>query len=782
MGVKLLCFCCCLCCCFCSLALFGQDRTIMCVDSISGSVIDKFQVEITNQIRPTQFSAKKGIVRLSSILGDTLILLVSSKNHENKTLIILPNHLEITVKLQHKTVQLDEVKVQNSSVHSTSEVGKLSLSKKDIEKLPTLLGESDPIRVMQLLPGIQSSGDGNGIFVRGGGIDQNLVQLDGMPIYNISHLFGFFSVFNSGAIQKMEIHKGGMPAEYGGRVSSVIDITSQVASLKNRKVEVSLGLLSAAITVQQPLKRDTSSLMISGRRTYYDGIKKMFISDKSKYNTNYYFYDIQAKYYHRWNSKNKMTISAFIVKDEFSYNDNVTQEFKNDINWATFFLQSSYRHDFNSFNALETSVGISSYDNRSNLSLFSYAMGIESLNNDLVSKINFVNQKYASLKIKIGVEGLFHQISPNNFSASGVQNTVQISSNLKLYSQELTSYFSAVYQPNERFKMDVGIRFTHFQQLGPFQRYEFLSSTQPVMTDSYSKNQNVKSYFNPEPRISLNYQLSTTSSIKFGASKNYQYIHLVPLSSITLPTDVWMPSSKLIQPQSGEQYSLGYYRTFRHQIEVSAEVYYKFMDHLIEYKEGVISVIKVQSNFDENFFFGSGESYGIEWLLRKNSGKFSGWIGYTLAASTRSFPEIENGRTFWAKNDRRNDISCVLTYQISSKWSGTAVFVYKTGNAITIPLSRYFINGNIVNTYSEKNAYRLPAYHRADVSVSYTNKKTEKMESIFNFSIFNVYAQQNPFYVYYETSGDLSKFQIKTNAKQVSLFTFIPSISWKCIF
>ena len=205
MGVKLLCFCCCLCCCFCSLALFGQDRTIMCVDSISSSVIDKFQVEITNQIRPTQFSAKKGIVRLSSILGDTLILLVSSKNHENKTLIILPNHLEITVKLQHKTVQLDEVKVQNASVHSTSEVGKLSLSKKDIEKLPTLLGESDPIRVMQLLPGIQSSGDGNGIFVRGGGIDQNLVQLDGMPIYNISHLFGFFSVFNSGAIQKMEM-------------------------------------------------------------------------------------------------------------------------------------------------------------------------------------------------------------------------------------------------------------------------------------------------------------------------------------------------------------------------------------------------------------------------------------------------------------------------------------------------------------------------------------------------------------------------------------------------
>lgn len=768
--------------CFFSSFLYGQKRKIVCVDSSSNSLVDQFQVALLDTKHKVEYTSKKGSVILDQQSEDTLYLLVTSKNYERRFITVYPIDFEVIVKLQKKTLQLEEVNVQRSTVHSSTEVGKLTLTKKEIEKLPTLLGESDPIRVMQLLPGIQSSGDGNGIFVRGGGIDQNLVLLDGMPIYNISHLFGFFSVFNSGAIQKMEIHKGGMPAEYGGRVSSVIDITSQAANLRTRKVEVSLGLLSAAMTVQQPLKKDTSSLMISGRRTYYDGIKKLFLSDQSKYNTNYYFYDFQAKYYHRWNTKNKLTLSAFIVHDNFIYDDNITNEFKNDIDWGTLLFQSTYRHDFNSFNSLESSVGISSYDNSSNLSVFSYSMGLKSLNNDIVSKINFVHQKYSAFKIKVGVEGLFHQISPNNYSAAGVQNTVQIANRLKLYSQEFTGYFSATYQPNDLFRMDAGIRLTNYQQLGPFQRYDFSSSTEAIVAESISKNQIVKSYIYPEPRLSMNYQLSSNASLKFGATKNYQYLHLVPVSSITLPTDVWMPSSQLIQPQSGEQYSLGYYRTFKHQIEASTEVYYKRMDHLIEYKEGVISVIKLQSNFDENFFFGTGESYGIEWLLRKNSGKFTGWIGYTLSASTRSFPDIENGRTFWAKNDRRNDISCVLSYQISPKWSSTFVFVYKTGNAITIPMSRYFINGNIVNTYSEKNSYRLPAYHRADVSISYTNKKTEKFESTFNFSVFNVYAQQNPFYVYYQTSGDISKYQIQTTAKQVSLFTFIPSISWKCIF
>jgi outer membrane usher protein FimD/PapC len=244
-----------------------------------------------------------------------------------------------------------------------------------------------------------------------------------------------------------------------------------------------------------------------------------------------------------------------------------------------------------------------------------------------------------------------------------------------------------------------------------------------------------------------------------------------------------VPSSSIIKPQEGKQISLGYFKTFENKgIEFSVETYYKRMNNLIEYKEGVMSLVSLQSNYDDNFFFGKGESYGIEWLARKNIGKWNGWLGYTLSKSTRSFPDIETGRVYYAKNDRRHDISFVVNYELSSKWTLSGVFVFKSGNAITIPLSRYILQGNIINTYSPKNAYRIPPYHRADLSVTYTYKKTEKREESFNFSVYNVYGRQNPFYIYYETKGDLSKFSIETKAKQVSLFTILPSISWKIAF
>lgn len=770
-------FICCL-----SFILNAQECTLRCFDSISNVSIDKFEVQLFTPLKPQRITSRKGVVRLSSSSTDTLLCIVHVKNYEIRQQFIVFDGRTYHLPLVRKTLNLSQVDVAQSLKHSSTDGGKITLTRKEIEKLPTLLGENDPIRVMQLLPGIQSSGDGNGIYVRGGGIDQNLVLLDGMPVYNISHLFGFFSVFNSGSIQKIEIHKGGMPSEYGGRVSSVIDITSQAANLKNQKIDLSLGILSAAVTVQQPIKKDTSSLMISARRTYYDGIKKLFLSDQSKYNTNYYFYDIQSKYYHRWNMYNRLVLSAFIVHDNFIYDDNISNEFKNNIDWGTLFVQANFRHEFQNKSFWETNAGVSSYKNSSKLSVFNYQMGLNSVNNDLVFKTFYSTDSKKNWNYKIGIENIFHQNAPNNFNATGVQNSMQIQNDFKLYCNELSAFFSSAYQPFSNLKLDAGLRLTNYQQIGPFKRYDFTSGILPIALQSFGPNQSVHRYFYPEPRFAINYQLSSNSSFKFAATKNYQYLHLVPVSSITLPTDVWVPSSQLIQPQSGEQYSFGYFQTFPFRIEGSMEFYYKKMNRLIEYKEGVLSVIKLQSNFDDNFYFGRGESYGVEWLLRKASGKFSGWIGYTLSASTRTFPDIENGRVFWAKNDRRHDISCVLTYEISPKWNVSTVFVYKTGNAITIPLSRYIINGNIVNTYSEKNTYRLPAYHRADISVTYINKKTETFESSFNFSIFNVYAQQNPFYVYFQTSGDISKFQIETKAKQVSLFTFIPSISWKCVF
>ena len=385
--------------------------------------------------------------------------------------------------------------------------------------------------------------------------------------------------------------------------------------------------------------------------------------------------------------------------------------------------------------------------------------------------------------LKIGLDNTFHVISPNNFQANGGESKFNYNDLRKLYSNEGALYVSNEVKLNDKIEISLGIRMSTFQQFGPYTRFDYSKGYGLKDSIVYPSGNIVCNYINPEPRLSASYVITATSSLKAGFSQNYQYIHLAPVSSISLPTDVWIPSSSVVKPQIGRQYSLGYYRDYpAKNIETSVEVYYKQMNNLIEYKEGVLSLIKLQSNYDDNFFFGKGQSYGIEFFAKKTIGKMTGWLGYALSKSTRNFKDIEDGATFYAKNDRRHDISLVFNYEINKKWSFSGVFTYKTGNAMTIPLSRYFLQGNIINTYSPKNSYRIPAYHRCDVSLTYQVLKTETKESSINFSIYNVYGRQNPFYLYFETTGDISKFSVQTKAKQVSLFTILPSISYKFAF
>ena len=685
---------------------------------------------------------------------------------------------------REKTQQLEQaiVKTKNSGIEQT-EVGVLTLTKKELEKLPQFLGENDPIKAMQLLPGIQSSGDGNGIYVRGGGIDQNLITLDDIPIYNVSHLFGFFSVFNANTIQKIELHKGGMPANFGGRVSSVIAITTSNGSLNKWKVDGNIGALASTLTVQGPIKKDTSSLLISMRRTYVDLLKNIFIGNNLNFQTNYFFYDLNFKYFHQLNAKNKLYVTGFMGADYFMYDDTKEKTFSNKINWSTKLISSKLIHKINETSSLTTTIGLTDYRMDFNASIYNYAFDLNSSNKDLVAKIEYVNKKSNQLTYRIGIDNTYHQISPNNFEANGGEAKYNYSDVKKLNSNEGAIYVSGDYKLSPKLELSAGIRLSTFLQLGPYTRYDYSKGYGLKDSIQFSSGKIISSYMNPEPRISLSYNLSTNTSIKAGFSQNYQYIHLAPVSSISLPTDVWIPSSSIVKPQIGRQYSIGYYKLFPEKnIEFSMEVYYKQMNNLIEYKEGVLSLIKLQSNYDDNFFFGKGQSYGIEFFGKKSIGKITGWLSYTLSKSTRNFNDIENGRTFYAKNDRRHDISLVFNYEINSKWSLSGIFTYKTGNAMTIPVSRYFLQGNILNTYSPKNSYRIPAYHRADISVTYQLKKTNSRESSINFSVYNVYGRQNPFYIYFETKGDITKFSVETKAKQVSLFTILPSISYKFAF
>jgi hypothetical protein len=683
---------------------------------------------------------------------------------------------------ENKELEKAIVKTKNSGILET-EVGGLSLTKKELEKLPLFLGERDPFKALQLLPGIQSSGDGNGIYVRGGGIDQNLITLDDIPIYNVSHLFGFFSVFNTNTIQKIDIHKGGMPANFGGRISSVIAITTENGNLKRWKVDGNIGILAATLTFQGPIKKDTSSLLFSMRRTYVDLLQNIFIGNNSNFQSNYYFYDINFKYFHRINAKNKLYLTGFMGADYFLYNDTKDKTFSNEINWGTKLLSAKLIHTINEKASLSITQGVTNYQMNFGASIYSYSFNLLSSTKDYVSKIEYLWNNSKRSTWRIGVDNTYHIVSPNNFQANGGEAKFNYSDLKKLNSNEAAFYISNEFKIHPKIEISAGLRISWFMQLGPFTRYDYSKGYGLKDSTYYGSSAIVSNFVNPEPRISACYTVSPNASIKAGFSQNYQYIHLAPVSSISLPTDVWVPSSSIIKPQMGRQFSIGYYKQFpKKKVETSVEVYYKKMNNLIEYKEGVLSLIKLQSNYDDNFYFGKGQSYGIEFFAKKTMGKTTGWIGYTLSKSTRNFNDIENGKTFYAKNDRRHDLAFVFNYEMSPRISFSCIFTYKTGNAMTIPLSRYFLQGNIVNTYSPKNSYRIPPYHRADISMTYQFKKTEKKESSINLSIYNVYGRQNPFYMYFETTGDLTKFSIETKVKQVSLFTILPSISYKFCF
>ncbi len=767
---------------FLSISFWGYSQTHYSwkvVDKETNAILKSAQCKLNNTLLQPDSTAFFSVSDMD--FSDTIyVLTIRCQGYNSQTIIVKDlAEFKSEYSLVPKIQKLKEIIIKGTN-SKKNDVGNMQLSQQQIEKLPTFLGENDMLKAIQLLPGIQSSGDGNGIYVRGGGIDQNLIIYDEISLYNISHLFGFFSVFNSNAISKVDIYKSGIPANYGGRVSSVIGIQSQTGNFKKWKGEVGIGLLATNIAFDGPIKKDTSSLLFAVRRTYVDYFNKL-LSSKSNFQSDYYFYDANFKYTHKINNRNKFILSGISGKDDFIYNDRLNNTFSNNINWQTQLISSQWISEVTDKLQSKLTFGFVNYAMVFGAGIYNYSLDLTSKIQDYTLKNEWSHSYNDKSKFVFGVEVIKHQISPNNFSVQGETTDTKFDKALKLNSFEYNAFAFENIQLNDRWKLMAGIRYSIFQQLGPFQR---LVLTENLVTDSiyYPKNKTIALYHNPEPRLQISYDYSEKTKMNFTYSSNYQYIHLAPVSSISLPTDVWVPSSSVIKPQVGHQVSLGYSTTFiQDKIQFSSEVYFKKMENLIEYKEGVMSLISMQSNYDNNFFFGTGQSYGIEFLVKKNVGKATGWIGYTLSKSTRNFPDIENNRTFYAKNDRRHDLSLVLNYEINDKWSFSTVFVFKSGNAMTIPLSRYILQGNVVNTYSQKNSYRIEPYHRMDISFNYLIKKTEKIEQNLNFSVYNVYARQNPFYIYFETTGDLSKFAIQTKAKQVSLFTILPSISWKVV-
>ncbi len=731
----------------------------------------------------------------------------------------LDKNFVLDISLLPKSVEMNEVVVSaerpDQNIKS-SQMGSTTLDIKQIKNLPAFMGEVDILKTIQLLPGVKSAGDGQtGFYVRGGGPDQNLILLDEAVVYNASHLMGFFSVFNGDAIKNVTLTKGGMPAQYGGRLSSVLDITMKDGNNQKLQVDGGIGLIASRITVQGPIKKDTSSFIISARRTYVDAITKpIFDNWKTEFKgTSYYFYDLNTKFNYRFNNKNTLYLSGYFGKDVFVFRD-AGSGFNVNTNWGNATASMRWNHIYSSKLVSNTSLIYSYYNFSFGALQDDFTFNIFSGIRDHNVKTDFSWFPAARHNIKFGANYVFHVFIPTNVSAKEGETKFDLGDVVKLYSHEARVYAGDDWELTDRLKINAGAQFSYYAQVGPFTRFLKDSLTKVTSTVVYAPGKKITSYNGLEPRLAARYELSKSLSLKASYTKNYQYVHLASISSVSLPTDVWMPSTDLIKPQIGNQVALGIFKNFKQNMfETSVEVYYKTMQNLIEYKEGAQPQDNVKDNPDNSFTFGTGKAYGAEFFLKKKAGKFTGWVGYTLSWTTRTFAAINYGQTYFAKYDRRHDVSLVGTYEMSARWLFSSVFVFNTGNRGTLPNSLYYFEQSVNVDYGGRNAYQFPNYSRLDLSATFTpnqnkriERKQKRMEARYirkgkdvskiklprkfarnfsdswTFSVFNAYNRHNPYFIYFDTKGSILKGDFTVQAKQVSLFPVLPSITWNFKF
>jgi hypothetical protein len=780
---------------FIGMPLFSQKYTV------SGYIKDKHTGEdllganimVKDQNIGTTTNAY-GFYSLSIPAGEYEIIYSFVGYEEVVEKIKLNSNKKLNISLETSAIISQEVIVsgeKNKNVED-SKMSVIKLPVETIKTLPAFMGEVDILKTLQLLPGIQSAGDGNsGFYVRGGGPDQNLVLLDEATVYNAAHLFGFFSVFNADAIKDMEIYKGGMPAEYGGRISSVLDISMKNGNMNKYQVEGGIGTIASRLTVQGPIVKEKSSFIISGRRTYADILIQPFIKETSPFKgSGYFFYDLNAKLNYRFSDKDRLYLSAYYGKDIFDFRSKEAN-FNVKIPWGNGTGSIRWNHLFNSKFFSNTTLVASDYKFQTTIE-----MGDEDKPNEGMRFIQnsgvrdyYIKQDFTLLPnpkhtIKFGLNYIYHIFTPNSVNAKLGETEYDFSSVQKQKAHDAAIYIGDDFKISDKVTIYGGFRAAMFNQVGKFVRYvkdENLMNN--IDTITYGKGESVAFYDSYEPRASIKVSLDKNSSVKASFMQNKQFIHLASLSASTLPTDLWVPCSDVVKPQGGRQYAIGYFRNFfNDHFETSVEAYYKSLYDLIEYADGALPGDDVNDNPDNYFIFGDGYSYGAELFIKKRTGRFTGWIGYTWSKTERIFDDINGGEPFPAKYDRRHDLSLTTTYQITEKWTASLVFVFATGNTTTLPIARYMIDGDLISEYGPRNSYRMDPYHRLDLSVTYQHKKTDKWESSWNFSIFNVYNRKNPYFIYLEDKGSVETGDFTTTAKQISLIPILPSITWNFKF
>lgn len=691
------------------------------------------------------------------------------------SIINLTENKKLNFKLETNSVTLEEVVIsaekKNENIVS-DKVGVEKIEIKEIKKIPVLFGEQDVIKILTLTPGVKTTGEGSGgMFVRGGNNSQNLVLLDEAIVYNTNHLMGFFSTFNSDAIKDLTLYKGTAPAEYGGRISSVMDIKMNEGNNRKYHVGGGIGLISSKLWVEGPIVKDKGSFLITGRRTYADLFLKLS-PDENMQNNQLYFYDLNVKANYKINENNRIFLSGYFGRDVVGFADRFG------IDWGNVTGTLRWNHIWNSKLFSNTSLIYSDYDYKVAITRdadeeFSLTSIIKNWN----FKQDFQYFLNNNNTLTFGFSSQYHTITPGQleFSETSEMTAPELQDR---YALENALFISNKWNVGDKFKMTYGLRLNSFTTLGAGDFYTYDADGNVLDTTSYKSNEVVQSYLHLEPRINMTYILSPASSVKASYTRNTQNLHLVQNSNTSTPTDIWISSSNNVKPEISDQVALGYFQNFKDdKFQLSTEIYYRWMKNQIDLKNG--AEIQANKHLEGELLFGVGRSYGLEMMLKKKYGRFNGWISYTLSRTERQIDGINNGNWYSARQDATHDISVVGIFDLNEKWSLSATWVYNTGNAATFPSGKYEVDGNVQFYYTERNGYRMPDYHRLDLGATWNIKKTTKFESSLSFSLYNAYGRKNAYTIdFIEDPNDPTK----TIAEKTYLFTYIPSISYNFKF
>jgi len=645
---------------------------------------------------------------------------------------------------------------------------------KSINRIPAFFGEVDLIKAIQLLPGVLTTSEGaSGFSVRGGSPDQNLILLDEAVVYNASHLLGFFSVFNNDAIKDVTLYKGDIPASSGGRLSSLLDVRMKDGNSHKLSATGGIGIISSRLTIEGPIVNDNTSFIVSGRRTYAD-IFLPLASNKDIRDNSLYFYDFNAKVSHRFDDNNRIFISGYFGRDIFK-NQFAKMSLGNQtatLRWNHLFSAKLFTNFSLIYSKYDYSLGTPEGD----ASAFIWKSNLK----DYSAKADFTWFLSPSSTIKFGASSTYHEFYPG--TAKGVGNNTLISEYILpgSFALEHGMYISNEHKITGRLTLKYGLRLSVFQNVGQATLYNYNESFISIDSTVYSKGDFFKTYSALEPRLGANFAIDEASSVKASYSRTAQYVHLAQNSTAGTPLDIWFPSSPNVKPSLADQLALGYFRNFRNnKLETSVEVYYKKMSNVIDFKDH--AQLLLNRKLDGELRFGKAWSYGLEMMVKVPEGRLNGWVSYTLSASKRKIPLINNGMTYAAPYDKPHNISVVFNYELTRRFIISANWVYATGIPVTFPIGRAEIGNKIIPIYSDRNAYRLPDYHRLDLAaiLKGKNKKSRRWHGEWNFSVYNAYARKNTWTINFVQDNENPN---TTYAEKTYLFSLIPSITYNFTF